>query len=145
MNNLCIHSKLFLMVNTCCDIPKICCKILTADAVFSSKCEELTSKTKVYRKAKIAERTVYNPISKCRHGTFSKEHMVHIHVKHTRWCGINSLDWTDYWDRSLLTLLCYDAIRNILLRIGHLLNLKSDIHCTYTHTHKYTGISLTSQ
>lgn len=74
MNNLCIHPKLFLMVITCCDIPKICCKILTADAVFSSKCEELTSETKVYRKAKITEKTVYNPISNCRHGTFSKEH-----------------------------------------------------------------------
>lgn len=71
--------------------------------------------------------------------------MVHLHIKHTRWCGINSLDWTDYWDRSLLTLLCYDAIRNIILRIGHLLNIKSNVHCTYTHTHKYTCISLTTQ
>lgn len=58
MYNLPFHPKLFLLVITCCDIPKICCKILTADAVFSSKCEELTSETKVYRKAKIAERTV---------------------------------------------------------------------------------------
>lgn len=83
MNNLCIHPKLFLMVITCCDIPKICCKILTADAVFSSKCEELTSETKVYRKAKITEKTVYTQFLTADMEHFQKS-MVHLHIKHTR-------------------------------------------------------------